>query len=250
VVLIREQELQRMAAGVQGDARLGLSGAEVQVVEVVRNRLVQGRQRRVDQEVMVPGIGLVHAGRRDAHVEESEPDDRTRIDARAVLHVDEVDAGVGRGGPAARHRGTLRLVDHRHGDALGHDRRIVRDVILVAEDQLQGMLAGGEAHLRLGLSGAEMQMVEVIGDRFVQGRRGRIDDEVVVPGIFPVETGRRHAHVAQPEMDGRLGRQRCSVLDVDEIDRRTRSRRRRSAARLRVRSVTQRDGCEAQQACR
>ena len=106
-----------MGAGIERDARLGLAGAEMQVIEVVRQRPVERRQPRIDQEMVVPGVGLLHAGRCDAHVVETEADDGPGRDAQPVLHVDEIDAGVGRRGAPRRRRRTLRGVDDVDGDA-------------------------------------------------------------------------------------------------------------------------------------
>src|SRR5262245_479067 len=77
-----------------------------------------------------------------------------------------------------------------------------------------------------------MQVVEVVRDRPVERRRRRVNDEVVMAGIRAVEASRRHAHVAQPEMDRRLGRKRCALFDVDEIHGGAGSRRRWSALGL------------------
>ena len=64
---VREQKLQRVFAGRQGDRCFGLSGSEVQVIEVARYRLVEGRKIGVDQEMVVTGIGIIDAGRCDTH---------------------------------------------------------------------------------------------------------------------------------------------------------------------------------------
>ena len=97
-------------------------------------------------------------------------------------------------------------------------------MILVAEDELQGVLARRQRHLGFGLAGAEMQVIEVVRQRPVERRRRHVDDQVVVAGILPVEPGRGDAHVAQAEMDGRLGGQRRAILDIDEMDRGARRR--------------------------
>ena len=61
VLRIAEDELQRVRTGREVDARLGLPGAEMQVVPVGRDRLgrVQGLVD-VDQKVMVADIGACH----------------------------------------------------------------------------------------------------------------------------------------------------------------------------------------------
>ena len=83
---------------------------------------------------------------------------------------------------------------------------------------MQRVLAGGEAHLRFGLAGAEMQMVEVVGNWSVERRRRGVDDEMVMAGVVPFDPGRGQTHVTQPEIDRRLDRERRAVLDADEVD--------------------------------
>ena len=53
--------------------------------------------------------------------------------------------------------------------------RRVRNVVLVAHDQLQRVLARLERNLRFGLAGAEMQMIEVVGNRLVERRQLGVD---------------------------------------------------------------------------
>jgi hypothetical protein len=49
----------------QRDFRLGLAGAEMQVIEIIGDRLVEWRQFRVDEKVMVSGIVQVFGRRSD-----------------------------------------------------------------------------------------------------------------------------------------------------------------------------------------
>jgi hypothetical protein len=46
----------------------------------------------------------------------------------------------------------------------------VRDVILVAEEELQCMVARLQVYFGLGLAGAKVQVIEIVGDGFVQRR--------------------------------------------------------------------------------
>src|SRR5262249_51117067 len=62
-----------------------------------------------------------------------------------------------------------------HSNARRHDRRAMRNVILVTSEQLQGVGSWFECNLRLGLSSTEMKVIEIIGDRLVQGRQISID---------------------------------------------------------------------------
>src|ERR1700760_2399597 len=81
-----------------------------------------------------------------------------------------------------------------HGDLLGEQRRIVRHVARVAEQQLQRMSPGRERNLSFGLSCAKMQMIEVRRNRLAKWRQCGIHDQMVVPGIRLVDTGWRDAH--------------------------------------------------------
>src|SRR3984893_10341871 len=73
----------------------------------------------------------------------------------------------------------------RHHDLyrLGINRGFMRQVILVTEQQLEGMLAERKRDLRLGLSRSEVQVIEVIRNRLVQRRQRGVDHEMVVGGI-------------------------------------------------------------------
>ncbi len=57
------------------------------------------------------------------------------------------------------------------------------------QQQLQGVVAGRQGNLCLRLPPAEMQMIEVVWNRLVQGRQLGIDQEMVVTGVFPVGAG-------------------------------------------------------------
>ena len=48
MILVAEQELQRVRSRLERHLRLGLAGAEVQMIEVVGNGLVEGRQLGID----------------------------------------------------------------------------------------------------------------------------------------------------------------------------------------------------------
>ena len=66
VIRIAHQQLQRVRARWQLDHGFGLAEPEMQVMAVVRDRLVQRRQRRIDQQVMVAGVLYADTSRRDA----------------------------------------------------------------------------------------------------------------------------------------------------------------------------------------
>ena len=84
---------------------------------------------------------------------------------------------------------------------------LCRDVVVVAHDQLQRVAPRRQLEHDLALSGAEVQVVLVVGDLFVGRRRRRVDDQVVMAGVGLLDARRRNAEVAQPEPDpeGLLG---------------------------------------------
>jgi hypothetical protein len=105
VVLVAKQKLKGMPPGGRFTATSVCLGAEVEMVEVVRDRQVERRQLGVDQEVVVAGIGLVAAGGGHANIGEPEG---PAGEARTVLQPHEIDgpASAGRAcGPRNRPRG-------------------------------------------------------------------------------------------------------------------------------------------------
>jgi hypothetical protein len=99
-------------------------------------------------------------------------------------------------------------------------------MIHISEQELERMLTGRQADLGFGLTVAEMEMVEVIGDRRVERRQLAINQQMMVARVWPINARRRQPHSAQAKMDDRLGRNRLTVLDIDEIDQRARGGRR------------------------
>ena len=96
----------------------------------------------------------------------------------------------------------------------------MRNMTLIAQQKLQGVLSGRQAHLGLGLACTEVQVIEIVWNRLIQGRQLGIDQQIVVAGILSIGTCRRHPHAAQPKMNGGLGRKRLTILQVDEVNRR------------------------------
>ena len=82
VVLVAEQQLQSVH-GAAVSPSLGLSEPEMQMIEVIRDRLVHRGQRRVNQEMVVAGIRLVDTSRRDPHPDEAK---RTTVSGGRRVH--------------------------------------------------------------------------------------------------------------------------------------------------------------------
>ncbi len=190
VVRVAQQKLESVAPRREGDGRLGLASAEMQVVFIVGDRLVERRERRVDQEMVMSGIRLLDSGRGDAHLRQSEPNRERCRHVSAILGGLDVDPGVRRGRMAARGRrglsggsGRRRRFHDGYVNPLGVDRGRMRDVIGVTQQQLQRVRSRRQRKLDLGLAGAEVEMVLVVRDRLVERRQVRIDQQVMMPEL-------------------------------------------------------------------
>ena len=98
----------------------------------------------------------------------------------AVRELDEEHLGIG----GRRRAGLLhrRGIDEHVDDVRDH-RRVVRDVVVIAEQKLKRVIARRQRQLDLGLALAEMQMVEVARDRLVERRQPGIDQKMMMAGI-------------------------------------------------------------------
>ena len=90
-------------------------------------------------------------------------------------------------------------------DARGHDRRRVRDMIFISQEELQSVRPRLQRDLRLCLARTKMEMVEVTRDGLIEGWELGIDKEVVVPRIRVIGAGRCNPNVGQPEMNDQVG---------------------------------------------
>src|SRR6202030_763935 len=120
----------------------------------------------------------------------------------------------------------LALLGDRDGDLPGNHRWIVGDVILVSEQQLQGVLAGCErGERRLGLALAEVH--DLVGRRQRCGRIGGrvgVDEQVVMAGVFELHSRRRDTHALQTELHPYRAVDRGAILGTDDVDLRARGR--------------------------
>ena len=72
---------------------------------------------------------------------------------------------------------------HGDGDALRHHRRIVRNMVLVAHQELERVRARRQLEHRLRLAQAEMQVVAVVRDLLAERREFCIHQQVVVARV-------------------------------------------------------------------
>jgi hypothetical protein len=59
----------------------------------------------------------------------------------------------------------------------------VGNVILVTHEQLQSVLPWSQGDLSLGLAGAEMQMIEIVGNGLIERWKLGIDQQMVMTRI-------------------------------------------------------------------
>jgi hypothetical protein len=88
----------------------------------------------------------------------------------------------------------------------------------IREQQAQLVTARRQRDFRLGLAGAKMKMIEIVGNRLVERRQIGVDQKVMVSGVGFVEACRRDAHIEQAEADHRVGRDIGAVGGIDEVD--------------------------------
>ncbi len=118
---VPEQQLERVAAPRQGHGGFGLARAEMQVVLIVRDRLIQRRQRRIDEKMVMSRVRLVHPGRSNAHLFKPEADNKSGGHVGAALGRNNINARARRRRMAGSWRRGLRnlsrrrrLFHHRH----------------------------------------------------------------------------------------------------------------------------------------
>ena len=91
MILVREKKLQRVRAGGERHLSLCLAAAEMEMLRVVGNGLVERRQVRIDQKMVVPRVGSDNSRGRDTHALQTEMHDRRLFKGVAILDIDEID---------------------------------------------------------------------------------------------------------------------------------------------------------------
>src|SRR5579883_2292315 len=114
VIGVAHQELERVLARRQVDIGFRLAIAEMKMVLVVGNGLVERRQFGVDKQVMVPGIRFLDASRSNAEIPRAEPHlEVPPVQYFATVGPTDVAIGISRGrralARAARRRCRMRL---------------------------------------------------------------------------------------------------------------------------------------------
>jgi hypothetical protein len=85
MILIAEDQLQRVGSRRQLDQGLGLPLAKVNMAVIRRDRGIYGRELRVHEKVVVAGVGVGHTGRRYAHPGETEANRDRALDPLSIV---------------------------------------------------------------------------------------------------------------------------------------------------------------------
>ena len=98
-------------------------------------------------------------------------------------------------------RSAVELVPDRNRDSLGSERRIMRNVQVVAEKELKRVRPRREfqSHLRLTLS--EMTIVIARGNRQIGRREFGVDDQMMMARVLFCDAGWCHPHARKTETD-------------------------------------------------
>ena len=188
VLLVRQNELKGMRAGRKRYLFLCLSRAEMKVIGIIRNRLVENRSFGIDDKMMMSRVRLHHPGWRHSHIGEAKANGRVWVDEVPVVGIDEVDFRI------RRRRAPARFRDRLAGDANGalfdvnphnirHHRRIVGHMLMIGEEELQRMLAGRQREFHRCLPTAKMQMIGIARDLMIERGKGRVDEQMMVAAI-------------------------------------------------------------------
>ncbi len=105
-------------------------------------------------------------------------------------------------------------------------------MILVTHEQLQSVLPWSQRDLSLGLAGAEMQMIEIVGNGLIERWKLGVDQQMVMTRILTIRACRRDTHVPQAEEELQLRGNGRSVPEIDEIDLGSLTRWRRTSRSL------------------
>jgi hypothetical protein len=96
VILVGEKKLERVPAWRQRHLGLRLSAAEMEMLRIVGDWLVERRQVRIDKKMVVPRVELHDSGGRDAHALQAEVQDRRCLKGVAVFDIHKINGRVRR----------------------------------------------------------------------------------------------------------------------------------------------------------
>src|SRR3954449_3791968 len=122
-----------------------------------------------------PGAGVVPAA---AHSGAAHAAIATSAATAMILYIRSL-----RVGEAVSSEAVALVFLHGDGDLLRIHRRRVRHVIVIAENQLQRMLARWQLDARVRLTRAEVQMVAIRGYLLIERRQVGVDQQMVMAGV-------------------------------------------------------------------
>ena len=137
MIFVGQDQLQCVTTYGQIDLGFGLTCSKMEMIEVIRYRLIEWRQARIDQQVMVARIQLFETSGGHAHPDESETDDGRWFDVRTILGMNKIDLRARwrcvtsrtRRGLSRRRSSRVRDVNT---DTLREQRCRIRNMVLVA----------------------------------------------------------------------------------------------------------------------
>jgi hypothetical protein len=136
----------------------------------------------------MPGIRLIHSRWSNAHIFETKVNGGRWFDHVPIMRRYEINTGSRRRFPPCWRDvglfGSRTFLD-KDMQRLRHHRRIVWDMPVVAEKQLQGVLARAQRNFGLSLPSPKVQMIEVARNFLIQGGQRAVYEKVMVAAIGP-----------------------------------------------------------------
>lgn len=186
-----------------------LPSSKMEMVGIAGNRLIERRRVGIDDKMVVPSIRLVHSRWRNAHIFEAKANGGLGADNIPIMRRYEVNPR-----PGWRWRrnllGVRLLMDgvvfNKDMYDLRHHGWIEWNMSVIAEKQLQCMIAGAQKKFGLRLSASVMHMIEVARDLLIQGRQGGVNEKVMVAAIAPQICCWGYVYSARAKPYDRFGR--------------------------------------------
>ena len=190
--------------------RLSLTCTKMEMVGIVGYWLIERRQIGINKQMVMTRVRTIRACGRHAHIFQAKMDGELGLDNGAVRQVREINLGTRsrRSWPSLRH--SLNLNPRRH------QRGRMWNVVLIGEQELQGVGTGRKRNVCLGLTGSKVKVMWVVGNRPVERRQVGIDQKMVMSRVRPIRASRGDTHVFQAKMNLQFRGDFIAVLNVDE----------------------------------
>jgi hypothetical protein len=102
MLVISQHELQHVSSRRKNNLDLGLPVSEVEMLRIVRNRPIQSRQQRIDQQVVMTRSRLLNACRGHSHPSKADANLEPRRDRHSITRIVKVNDYSWRRGRALR----------------------------------------------------------------------------------------------------------------------------------------------------